>query len=265
MCEFTADRPYHCIGCNKHFKASSFIVKTSLCKQCTVKAKFGDACFICDVCGKEVKRSNVPSGQTCKTCNPAGAFVYNKRQAKVRNKKFELTYDEFVTMFRVPCTYCGDTATGLDRIDSNKGYVFENVVPSCFTCNRAKNALSYSDFMALVYSIKCEYPKPHNVVVDHERAARLVQKDKMRCWQRVYRSDGMLTYEQIVTFIGVPCTYCGCSDTGGGIDRIDSRRGYELDNITPCCPSCNTFKSDLTVEDFFNHVIKIRNHTERSL
>jgi len=42
-----------------------------------------------------------------------------------------------------------------------------------------------------------------------------------------------------------------------GIDRIDSCRGYEDFNCIPCCKYCNTLKSDLSYDDFLDHIKKI--------
>jgi 5-methylcytosine-specific restriction endonuclease McrA len=45
-----------------------------------------------------------------------------------------------------------------------------------------------------------------------------------------------------------------------GIDRIDSSKGYTLENCRPCCYSCNIAKSDMTEENFLNHIKKIYKH-----
>lgn len=42
-----------------------------------------------------------------------------------------------------------------------------------------------------------------------------------------------------------------------GIDRIDSSKGYIADNILPCCYTCNIAKSDLTYEEFIDHIENI--------
>ncbi len=42
-----------------------------------------------------------------------------------------------------------------------------------------------------------------------------------------------------------------------GIDRIDSSRGYELDNCAPCCAKCNKMKLHYEVDDFLDHVKRI--------
>lgn len=42
-----------------------------------------------------------------------------------------------------------------------------------------------------------------------------------------------------------------------GIDRLDPKIGYVLDNCVPCCNQCNLMKLDYTVEEFLNHIKKI--------
>jgi hypothetical protein len=42
-------------------------------------------------------------------------------------------------LLQEPCTYCGiERANGIDRIDSKRGYVANNVTSCCYTCNRMK-------------------------------------------------------------------------------------------------------------------------------
>ena len=67
------------------------------------------------------------------------------------------------------------------------------------------------------------------------------------------------------------CHYCGSKpsnikttkntiDTGlaySGIDRIDSSKGYEPNNVVPCCKICNFAKSNLSLQDFHSWALKI--------
>jgi len=59
--------------------------------------------------------------------------------------------------------------------------------------------------------------------------------------------------------INKDCYYCGQSaiPKRNGIDRIDNSKGYVSDNIVPCCFRCNQLKGKLSVNDFYNHIIKI--------
>jgi hypothetical protein len=39
-----------------------------------------------------------------------------------------------------------------------------------------------------------------------------------------------------------------------GIDRLNSKLGYVMDNIVSCCVHCNRAKSDMTYNEFVDHV-----------
>lgn len=48
--------------------------------------------------------------------------------------------------------------------------------------------------------------------------------------------------------------------TYNGLDRIDSDKGYILNNVVPCCQTCNTMKSDMSVDEFRDQVRRVYNH-----
>lgn len=58
-------------------------------------------------------------------------------------------------------------------------------------------------------------------------------------------------------FWNKPCHYCGEEIVGIGIDRVNNKIGYQVDNIVPCCAWCNKMKLVATKEDFINHCKKI--------
>lgn len=74
-------------------------------------------------------------------------FRYNKfkQDAKSRDLEFSISLEQYSKLIKPPCFYCRGAfgqvtkGTGLDRIDSNIGYVIWNVVSCCTTCNRIKN------------------------------------------------------------------------------------------------------------------------------
>lgn len=64
-----------------------------------------------------------------------------------------------------------------------------------------------------------------------------------------------ITLEQYTTLVqGNNCTYCGgeLEPAGSGIDRLDSSKGYVIDNITPCCRRCNVAKNGMSVMEFIS-------------
>ena len=67
-------------------------------------------------------------------------FNHSKSIAKRRYFKFCFSIEEMIKFWKTPCHYCKesiehDTGIGLDRIDNDKGYNRENVLPCCGECN----------------------------------------------------------------------------------------------------------------------------------
>lgn len=46
------------------------------------------------------------------------------------------------------------------------------------------------------------------------------------------------------------------------IDRVDSKKGYTLENSLPCCLDCNLAKNNLSYSEFLNLVKRIHTHLE---
>lgn len=59
-----------------------------------------------------------------------------------------------------------------------------------------------------------------------------------------------------------PCEYCGDLSESMGIDRINNDHGYSLDNVAPCCSTCNFMEKTHSRDHFIAHVNKIANHNE---
>lgn len=93
-----------------------------------------------------------------------------KRRGAQFGHAWELTRDDARQLFTSNCYYCncvpkhvirGTRANGefiyngIDRLDSTKNYASGNVVSCCGDCNKAKLALSKSDFLGLVERIYC--------------------------------------------------------------------------------------------------------------
>lgn len=83
-----------------------------------------------------------------------------------------------------------------------------------------------------------------------------------------------LTLEEFSYLIKQKCTYCGSPPSQeikrskskktqiiyNGIDRIDSSLGYIVENCVSCCKFCNQSKSNLSVEKWRLHLLKIIKH-----
>ena len=143
--------------------------------------KWGLPRWLCKCsCGTEkvIDSSNLKSGRT-KSCGclvklPPGVSGMHgligcyKASAKRHNVSFELIEKQFKELTQLDCYYCDSSPkqgygkyihNGLDRVDNNKGYTIDNVVPCCKQCNHAKTNLTLQEFRDWVKRI---YNKMYN-------------------------------------------------------------------------------------------------------
>jgi hypothetical protein len=69
-----------------------------------------------------------------------------------------------------------------------------------------------------------------------------------------------ITEKDCIPFYNTDCAYCGNKINGLGIDRLDNKIGYKLDNMVPCCSKCNFMKYTMNKEEFIQHIIQIVKH-----
>ena len=130
--------------------------------------------FYCLECNKElnvqISAFKRHSGK-CQRCSQLGEpyfFIYNELKNH-RNKKveFNISFEDFKKIIENNfCHYCSkelhynkhsrqwgknlSRAHQLDRKNNSKGYILNNVVPCCWTCNRLKsNEFTYEEFLLL--------------------------------------------------------------------------------------------------------------------
>jgi len=117
--------------------------------------------------GRHLGRFRVSKHKTLDKSARNILFTDYKSKAKKFNLNFDVSLDEFSSLTKLNCYYCGSPparllkrsqspyqceclAQGIDRVDSQKGYQIDNVVPCCETCNRAKLDLPQTDFFKWV-------------------------------------------------------------------------------------------------------------------
>mgnify|MGYP002779168452 CR=1 FL=1 len=81
------------------------------------------------------------------------AYTNTKAGALKRGYTFSLSFEEFQRLVSVDCDYCGSQSSGLDRIDNHGHYTLDNLVACCGKCNRMKNVLHQTEFLAQVKRI----------------------------------------------------------------------------------------------------------------
>lgn len=151
---------------NKHNTAHCKCDCGSLCSHRLTRLRNGLSTR-CKKCGA---KSTWESRKRTNSWDMAAARVFNGYvfSAKRRGLCFELTKEQCVKMFLMPCDYCGSTPSkvrkarnrsdgaainGIDRVDSLGGYTLENCVPCCSACNFAKRDMPRDEFIALAIKI----------------------------------------------------------------------------------------------------------------
>lgn len=86
-----------------------------------------------------------------------------------------------------------------------------------------------------------------------------------------------LDFDQFVNLMEQDCHYCGAKPVvheyekqymqkvlepwaHNGIDRIDSSKGYTIDNVVSCCSACNYAKHEMSVSEFKEYITRVYNH-----
>jgi hypothetical protein len=162
------------------------------------------ACRVRCQCGDEAIRSvwalrnghSDSCGCKMRGTNTASCWRAFYRSFKGRGWDFHLTLPQLKAIVGLPCAYCGKEPSnifrrgykvggvlrrdvypeliirwsGLDRVDSSKGYIHGNIVPCCFECNGMKTNHTLEEFLDLVGRIRAYDPSAASV---RELAARL--------------------------------------------------------------------------------------------
>jgi hypothetical protein len=102
---------------------------------------------------------------------------------------------------------------------------------------------------------------------------QLFSSYKLSAIRRAYSFE--LTKDEFRNLTGGTCDYCGKKPSNvkisarksngeyvyNGIDRVDSSKGYILENCVSCCTECNKLKGTMSREEFLKCVDLIYNHT----
>lgn len=244
-----------------------------------LKDTTSDIC-ICIMCNKTYTKFKTvfnKESTRCPSCNEKQQLADSKRCDRIRNYKeehyrnkeslykeylksairrsleFLITYEQFVQLISSKCYYCNyikdDEVNGIDRINNNIAYLFDNCVPCCEVCNMMKSDLDVDYFIEkckLIASGKCGTPEFFAKWKQYYNTNS--KKTNYSYYKRVSEEKRgiifKLTESEFNTLIMDKCYLCGFSRPSGiGIDRIDSEKEYIIDNSKPCCGSCNIMKN----------------------
>ena len=157
------------------------------------------------------------------------------------------------------CTKCKESKK-LDKFGKDK-YLKDKHCSRCKECKK-KESREYS--RTNPEKIKAHYANNREVLLAEclkynktveGKYRRAVARNKKKGFTEVMTLE---QYKQVVS--SGECFYCkeqNLPAQGAGLDRVDSSKPYILENVVPCCETCNQAKNSLSTEDFFSHIHKI--------
>lgn len=263
-------------------------------------------------CGKEViiRGYSLKIGKTkscgclSKECSHLSEFkipkyshedVVLKKIWKRKNRYVKIPFKKFTQLIQQSCYYCNSEPSlyqqsirkeskkiyynTLDRIDSTKDHILENVVPCCLTCNRAKLTRSIDQFKEYIFKLK-------NNKISPQEYRKLSKNVNITNLNKQYLAAVNMSYffyndephslslQQFYNLTQMDCYYCGEKPSNSrryklkrssdqyyiynGLDRIDNALGHSYDNVVPCCKYCNSAKGELTLAEFQKWVNKFK-------
>lgn len=130
--------------------------------------------------------------------------------------------------------------------------------------------------------LKCNRCERHIKIRNENRTEVMLNREyvksvKYRHRKKGFDIKGVITYEEFKYIVARPCYYCGKEFSKilrdveksrkvqvtntivkiCGIDRVDSSKGYTIDNVVSCCDICNRMKLDKDITEFFDTIKRI--------
>ena len=196
----------------------------------------------------------------CKINDPPREYPYSiyKKSAKKRGLQFNISKEEVINLVSNKCHYCGEMnekkENGIDRVDNNIGYIINNCVSCCSVCNYMKGELSKIDFIKYCKNIFSNYPNndPYQPPTD-KIINKKISAAKSKCSKKNRKFN--MNFMEVKTILSFKCKYCGNTNSDiRGLDRVDPKSNYEVNNVVSCCKICNFIKEEFTFDIFFHKI-----------
>ena len=218
-----------------------------------------------------------------------------KKLWKRSTRYSQIPFNQFLNLIQQNCYYCDSEPKlhqksrrkdsqifyyqTLDRMDRSFDHVIGNVVPCCLICNRAKLTRSVEGFKNYLNNIKNYQPKEPVNSIGNIKVDKLPQKQKTFV-ELIYKSysfrkEMLIDVNQFYNLTQMNCYYCGENPSNrrkgyfnnsgefdyiyNGLDRVNNDLPYLIGNVVPCCKYCNSAKGNLTLAEFEEWIIRIKN------
>ena len=250
---------------------------TQLCVNCGTDftgfmTRYNKQSRLCDNCHannerQDAKRTDrVRNYKEERRLNLQQVYIDYNRSAVKRGLSMNIQAADFKALVVQPCYYCDyfkeTEVNGIDRVNNDMGYEKSNCVPCCELCNRLKHYFHPSFFIKVCHIINgatapkefySDWPEYYGRNSYHN----YTNYKKMTEQKRSIKLE--ITQEDWDRLTRQACYLCGFRSTKGiGLDRVDNtERVYRLDNLKPCCGTCNDIKSTFSLEKLRTHAARI--------
>ena len=129
----------------------------------------------------------------------------------------------------------------------------------CFPCRKSKDNEYHKtpSGQAAARRAQLKYNKTEKGIISGKKKSFKARRGNGRYnyakYKALYRGYIWgIPKEVYAALISLPCEYCGVTLPTSGIclDRIENSKGYEEENVLPCCPICNyARRNQFTVEE----------------
>lgn len=147
---------------------------------------------------------------------------------------------------------CGETSPNQFTKNSRNLDGLENKCKACLKKSRAKQYSKHKEY----YLIKAKQQHEANRKRGKERHYTMNSRFSYAKSRATKNGKGWaLSFENYKMLVEQPCHYCSNKlapdkASGVGLDRIDNSKGYEFNNVLPCCGICNSIRNDyLSVQE----------------
>ena len=203
----------------------------------------------------------------CKNCKKPSNYKTKYQPGEIIGNCYELVEFQGGNKWLVKCIKCGKIQE--QSITNMKKHKKD----TCFYCehpNSDKPAVGRTRFQEMPIDERIYYYYKGKIEKENSKP-----NAKYKEWQ--------LSLEEYSKLIHENCYYCGEPPTSdniwnksskrqcdkeliyiNGVDRVDSDKGYTIDNCVPCCPTCNSMKSTFNIHKFLHQINKIYNFRKGS-
>ena len=106
--------------------------------------------------------------------------------------KPNITKEQIMELIVQPCHWCGQTdwkKNALDRLDNSKGHNIDNVVCSCWECNK-KRGIEYHSKDILQYTLDGEFIAEYPSAREAEKQTGVWQQNIGKCCKGILKKTG---------------------------------------------------------------------------